>query len=476
MSSSFIGFLMMSNTSETLLAADGTPLRKKLAQALFQSKLRAFGLAVPLLAFVIVSFIVPILILLWQGIYDDDYATDMPNISQVLEEWDGYEAVSEKMYEALVRDFIVAMSIDRALTTRAGVRVNREISGAISLHKKLMRSVGKLKLSYDGKEQKAKSIFRALAKEDKNRNYILSPAERSEIGKELATDAVKKYAPFEQLVLKSSKKWSNIEIWRAMKVASRTYSPAYLAASLDYNYTFDGKFEKRDEDRQIHILLFFRTLEISLVVTIACLLLGYPVAYLLAGLPVRSANLLLILVLLPFWTSLLVRTTAWIAMLQGQGVLNDLFVVFGFATDDDRFSLIYNKTGTLIAMTHILLPFMILPLYSVMKTIPPSYVRAARSMGATNWTSFWRIYFPQSVPGIGAGALLVFILAIGYFITPALVGGQDGIMISNMIDFHMRKSLNWNLAAALGLVLLVFVLFLYWLYDRIVGIDNMKLG
>ena len=261
-----------------------------------------------------------------------------------------------------------------------------------------------------------------------------------------------------------------------MKVASRTYSPAYLAASLDYNYTFDGKFEKRDEDRQIHILLFFRTLEISLVVTIACLLLGYPVAYLLAGLPVRSANLLLILVLLPFWTSLLVRTTAWIAMLQGQGVLNDLFVVFGFATDDDRFSLIYNKTGTLIAMTHILLPFMILPLYSVMKTIPPSYVRAARSMGATNWTSFWRIYFPQSVPGIGAGALLVFILAIGYFITPALVGGQDGIMISNMIDFHMRKSLNWNLAAALGLVLLVFVLFLYWLYDRIVGIDNMKLG
>ena len=280
MSSSFIGFLMMSNTSETLLAADGTPLRKKLAQALFQSKLRAFGLAAPLLAFVIVSFIVPILILLWQGIYDDDYATDMPNISQVLEEWDGYEAVSEKMYEALVKDFIVAMSIDRALTTRAGVRVNREISGAISLHKKLMRSVSNLKLSYEGKEQKAKSIFRALAKEDDNRSFILSSTERSKIGKDLARDAVDRYAPFEQLVLKSSKKWSNIEIWRAMKVASRTYSPAYLAASLDYNYTFDGKFVKRDEDRQIHILLFFRTLEISIMVTIACLLLGYPDAYL----------------------------------------------------------------------------------------------------------------------------------------------------------------------------------------------------
>jgi putative spermidine/putrescine transport system permease protein len=133
-------------------------------------------------------------------------------------------------------------------------------------------------------------------------------------------------------------------------------------------------------------------------------------------------------------------------------------------------------TGTIIAMTHILLQFMILPLYSVMKTIPPSYTRAAKSMGATNWTAFWRVYFPQSVPGIGAGALLCFILAIGYYITPALVGGQDGQMISNIIDFHMRKSLNWNLAAALGLVLLVFVLFLFWIYDRVVGIDNMKLG
>jgi len=332
----------MSNISKKLLAADGTPLRKKLAQALFQSKLRAFGLVSPLLAFIIVSFIIPIITLLWQGVYDDDYATAMPNISEVVDAWDGYDAVSERMYEALVKDVIIAMSMDRALTTKAGVRVNREISGAISMHKKLMRSIGKLKISYEGKEQKAKSIFRLLAKEDTERNFILSQNQRAEIGKKLTKEAIEKYAPFEQFVLKSDKKWSNIEIWRAMKVASVKFSPAYLAASLDYNYTFDGKFEKRDENRQIHILLFFRTLEISFIVTVACLLLGYPIAYLLAGLPVKSSNLLLILVLLPFWTSLLVRTTAWIAMLQGQGVMNDLFVVFGFATDDDRFSLIYN--------------------------------------------------------------------------------------------------------------------------------------
>ncbi|MEM0943236.1 MAG: ABC transporter permease, partial [Pseudomonadota bacterium] len=337
-----------------------------------------------------------------------------------------------------------------------------------------------------------------------------------------------------------------------------SYTPAYYAAALDWQYTATGEFVPQDELRQIYIQLFLRTLEISIVVTLATLILGYPVAYLLSTLPNRISNLLLILVLLPFWTSILVRTTAWIAMLQGQGVLNDLMVFTNFndvvlwfmllfneyqdlniaslcakqvntiiasgaatleglrqtpdealstcARDliqvfstqgvnaaiseaealreaaqqsgygDERFSLIYNKTGTLIAMTHILLPFMILPLYSVMKTIPPSYVRAAKSLGATNSTAFWRVYFPQTIPGIGAGGLLVFILAIGYYITPALVGGQDGVMISNFIDNHMRSTLNWSLAAALGGVLLIFVLFLYWLYDKIVGIDNMKLG
>jgi putative spermidine/putrescine transport system permease protein len=270
--------------------------------------------------------------------------------------------------------------------------------------------------------------------------------------------------------------WADIETWQAMKTASRVYTPAYIAAALDRKMLADGSIVRQSEERRIHVQLFAKTLEISFLVTIFCLILGYPIAFLMASLPLRTSNLLLILVLLPFWTSLLVRTTAWIAMLQAQGVMNDLFVVFGLATDEDRFSLIYNKTGTLIAMTHILLPFMILPLFSVMKTIPPSYVRAAKSMGATDWTAFWRVYFPQSVPGIGAGALLVFILAIGYYITPALVGGQDGQMVSNIIDFHMRKSLNWNLAAALGLVMLVFVMFLFWVYDRVVGIDNMKLG
>jgi putative spermidine/putrescine transport system permease protein len=142
----------------------------------------------------------------------------------------------------------------------------------------------------------------------------------------------------------------------------------------------------------------------------------------------------------------------------------------------ERLALINNQTGTVIAMTHILLPFMILPLFSVMKTIPISYLRAAKSLGATNWTAFWRVYFPQSVPGIGAGCILVFILSIGYYITPELVGGTKGVFISNRIAYHISSSLNWGLAAALGTILLVIVMGLYWMYDKIVGIDNVKLG
>ena len=416
----------MTDSSNTLVTADGTPLKRKLAKALFRSRARAFGLVFPLLAFVIAAFIVPIAVLLWQGVWDSRYAELMPKSTVAMAKWDAVSPVTEEMAAAMVADLEVA----RAEKTigRVATRVNREISGARSTFTKTARSAAKMQ------------------------------------------------PPYVEALIANDELWADPELWRGVKIASKRLNPGYIASALDFKYEADGSFSRTDPERAIHVMLFMRTLEISFTVTVLCLLLGYPVAYLLSTLPARSSNLLLILVLLPFWTSLLVRTTAWIAMLQSQGVMNDLFVVFGIAADEDRFSLIYNKTGTLISMTHILMPFMILPLYSVMKTIPPSYVRAAKSMGATNWTSFWRVYFPQSVPGIGAGALLVFILAIGYYITPALVGGQDGQMISNIIDFHMRKSLNWNLAAALGFVLLVFVMFLFWVYDRLVGIDNMKLG
>ena len=269
--------------------------------------------------------------------------------------------------------------------------------------------------------------------------------------------------------------WSDVEIWGTIKAFSSPYTAGYFLEAADFNLTPDG-MERADEDVRIYGTLFVRTLWMSLAITFSCILLGYPVAWIMANLPDRSANMIMILVLLPFWTSLLVRTSSWKVLLQQQGVINDILVWIGLVADDNRLALINNATGTIIAMTHILLPFMILPLYSVMKGIPPSYLRAAKSLGATNWTAFWRVYFPQSVPGIGAGSILTFILSIGYYITPEIVGGTKGVFISNRIAFHISTSLNWGLAAALGTILLVVVLGLYWAYDRLVGIDNVKLG
>jgi putative spermidine/putrescine transport system permease protein len=269
--------------------------------------------------------------------------------------------------------------------------------------------------------------------------------------------------------------WVDPEVWQTIKIYSPDYTAGYFLNSIDMEKGPDGA-QMRPENQQIYIKLFIRTLWMSLLITASCIVLGYPVAWLLANLPLRSANVLMILVLLPFWTSLLVRTSAWKVLLQQQGVINEILVWLGFVDDANRLILMNNATGTVIAMTHILLPFMILPLYSVMKTVPPTYLRAAKSLGATNWTAFWRVYFPQSVPGIGAGSILVFILSIGYYITPEIVGGTSGVFISNRIAYHISSSLNWGLAAALGTILLAVVLLLYWCYDRIVGIDNVKLG
>jgi putative spermidine/putrescine transport system permease protein len=269
--------------------------------------------------------------------------------------------------------------------------------------------------------------------------------------------------------------WGDPDIWATIKVYSPPYTSGYFLNAVDMQLNAEG-VSMQPENERIYGILFKRTMFMSLMITGSCILLGYPIAWILANLPMRTANLLMILVLLPFWTSLLVRTSAWKVMLQQQGVINDILVWLGVVGDESRLIMINNQFGTIVAMTHILLPFMILPLYSVMQTIPPSYLRAAKSLGATPFTAFWRVYFPQSVPGIGAGSILVFILAIGYYITPEIVGGTSGTFISNRIAYHISSSLNWGLAAALGSILLGAVLILYWAYDRIVGIDNVKLG
>ena len=423
--------MVNSSPNSILLSADGTPLKKSLSRSLRQQKIRALLLISPLLIFILVAFIMPIVSMLSRSVENDLVSQTLPVTVSAIQSWDALsgELPDELVYKAFAQD--IQNAAKAKVHTKVALRLNYEKSGIASLFKKTARKAKKWDIETDG--------------------------------------------PFKEKLIKVHKGWGEVEVWQTIKTHSPRYTSGYFLNAIDMRKTAEGA-DFQPEDKTILIKLFQRTLVMSLIITFSCILLGYPVAWLLANLPMRQANLLMILVLLPFWTSLLVRTSAWKVMLQQQGVINDILVQLSLVSDDARLIMINNEIGTIVAMTHILLPFMILPMYSVMQTIPPSYLRAAKSLGATNWTAFWRVYFPQSIPGIGAGSILVFILAIGYYITPEIVGGTKGVFISNRIAYHILKSLNWGLAAALGTILLVAVLILYWTYDKIVGIDNVKLG
>jgi len=379
-----------------------------------------------LLAFILVTFAFPIAQMLYRSVNNTAFSDNMPNLVSYFESHEITGVPGEAAFAALVTDLKEAKKVRKVGVV--GTRVNYEFPGT-------------------------RSLFTSAGRKAKG----LQP-------------------PYKEAVLKLHKHWGSVRLWTTMQRVAQPHNLSFYMAAIDMTYDDAGNLVSVSEDRRIYVQLFIRTLWLSALIAGICLVLAFPVAHLLATLPLRYSNLLMIFVLLPFWTSLLVRTTSWIVLLQSQGVFNDILVLIGIIGEDGRIQLMYNRMGTIIAMVHILLPFMVLPLYSVMKTIPPSYMRAARSLGATPWTAFWRVYFPQTVPGIGAGILLVFILAVGYYITPALVGGSSGQLISNLIAFHMQQSLNWSLAAALGALLLFGILVLYWLYDRIIGIDNMKLG
>ena len=411
---------------QPLLTADGTPLKVSLQRSLRRSRIRALGLVSLPLLFLVVMFIIPIGWLLLRSFDDSLINQVLPRTFALYEQWDGQELPGEAMYEAL---FLDMTSADKLQLGRSTTRMNYEKSGWRSLMKKSARK------------------FKTL-----------------------------EGPPYKAAMIEIDKRWGDIEFWRSLGAMKDAYTLGYYLNAVDLRYDSDKNVIAQPEKRRVYVMLWRRTLLVSVLVTVFCLLLGYPVAHLLATLPLRQSNLLMICVLMPFWTSLLVRIVAWMIMLQQQGVINDTLVWSGLLADDNRLPMMYNFTGTIIVMTQILLPFMILPIYSVMKTIPPSLMKAALNLGASPTTAFIRIYMPQSVPGVGAGIILVFIVAIGYFITPELVGGKDGRLIGNLIAYHMKNSLNWGLASAMGVLLLAAILVLYWVYDKIVGIDNMKMS
>lgn len=267
--------------------------------------------------------------------------------------------------------------------------------------------------------------------------------------------------------------WGESETWFALRSGVRSFTTSYLLEAIDLRWTRAGGIASVPPDQAIYRAIFARTFGIAAVVTLITLVLGFPLAWLLANLPGRLAARLILLVLLPFWTSILVRTAAWTVLLQKYGILNDLLLALHIT--DQRFDLMYTRTGLIIAMTHIQLPFTLLPMYSIMRTISSSQMRAAYSLGARPFVAFRRVYLPQVMPGVMAGCLLTFILCLGYFITPALVGGPADQLIANFISNYINIELNWQMAAALSCILLTLTLGLFAVFARMFGIDRMKL-
>jgi putative spermidine/putrescine transport system permease protein len=421
-------------TDDVMRAADGTPLKIKLRQAERREVRRAFLLIAPLFLFIVISFLIPILVMLKNAFYDPDVVNNLPQTTELLRQWNGKELPGENVFAAFAADLKIA---SKAKTVAlVGKRLNYEVP---TLKSKVTVTARKL--------------------------------DKIETG------------PWMEAVTAADPVWKEVSTWTVVKRSGSAFTPYYLLSALDLKLANDGSIERTPQDRRIYLQVLGRTLSISLLVTLCTLILGYPVAYMLATLPQRTASILMIFVLLPFWTSLLVRTTAWTILLQDGGVMAQFLHISGITWIANIFGLMSGEPhlfktrfATVLAMTHIQLPFTLLPIYSVMKTISPTYMRAAKSLGATPFHAFRTVYVPQTMSGVAAGCLLTFILSLGYFITPALVGGGSDNMIAGFIDTAMNSEGNWGKSSALGFVLLTATLILYYVYNRLIGIDKMKLG
>ena len=252
------------------------------------------------------------------------------------------------------------------------------------------------------------------------------------------------------------------------------FLPIFWLSSLSF-FSAAGEVSTENYARIFNSALYRRTFvvtfQISISVTLICIVLGYPLCYWLTRLPDRTAAILMIFVLVPFWTSVLVRTYAWLVLLQRKGIINSTLMNIGII--DEPLQLAHNLTGSIIGMVHIMLPFLILPLYATMRSIDTDLVRAAVGLGSTPRGAFWRVFFPMSLPGLFAGIVLVFILSLGFFVTPALLGGGRVQMLAQRIESTITVYANWGAASALGVVLLVLALAMIWLMHRVIGLDKL---
>jgi putative spermidine/putrescine transport system permease protein len=386
--------------------------------------LRPFALATPLLLLLFFSFGAPIVALLSRAVYEPTIANALPRTIASLKQDSGPGVPDERVFLAFAADL---------------------------------------------KEAQAQGSVQEFAK---SLNTRLSGA-RSQVLR-IARSAAQDQATSKEAMIKAAPLLGEPRFWAATREGANRFTSFFLLNAFDLHWTDQGTIAAVPADQAVFVRVFGRTFLIATVVTLSTLALAFPLAYLMTNLRPAIAGIVLVLVLLPFWTSILVRTAAWTVILQKYGLLNDLLLWLGLTSQ--RLELMYSRTGLIIAMTHIQLPFTLLPIYSVMRSVPPSQLRAAQSLGAQPFTAFWRVYLPQVMPGVLAGCLLTFILCLGYYITPVLIGGASDQLISNFIANYVNAELNWEMAAALSFVLLASTLGLYVTMTRFLGLDLFKMG
>jgi putative spermidine/putrescine transport system permease protein len=387
----------------------------------------------PLLLFLLAAFVAPIGVFLARAVVEDEVAPILPRTLAALRGWDGAGAPGDGAFAALAEDLREARRRDQerggGALARAAARLNEDGPGF-------------------------RSLLPATA-----RRIAAEPGE----------------ADPRATVLAASPEWGEAETWAAIRRAAGPVSDFHLLAALDLKRDATGAMRAAaGEQAGVFRGVLARTLWVAALVTALCLLLGYPLAAMIAAAPPRWRGVLLALVLLPFWTSLVVRTAAWMVLLQREGVINAALQGMGLVAAP--LPLLFNRFAVVLAMVHILLPFMVLPLYAALRGIDPGLPRAAASLGAAPWRAFLCVTLPLSLPGIGAGCLLVFIQALGFYVTPALLGGPEDQMLAWFIGFFANRTVAWGMAAALSVVLLGAVTLLVGLYARLVGFERVRLA
>jgi putative spermidine/putrescine transport system permease protein len=376
----------------------------------------------PSVLFVAVFFILPVLFFMYKSVDNTPIVSKLPATMEIVQDWEGSDLPNENVYAAIVRDL---QSLELSQAAVLGRNLNYKLPGYRSLITKTTRKLPKI-----------------------------IPAGNTK-----------------NTLIKIDQRWADIRYMVVLRQQSGILTDFNLLTAIELQRDVKGSISFTSDENAIFHDLYWRTLYISIGVTLICLLIGYPVAYVMASSSPATANKLLMLVLVPFWTSLLVRTTAWVILLQTEGLVNDALIWTGITSEPIQ--LVYNMTGIFIAMVHVLLPYMILPLYSVMKNVQPAHLKAAASLGARPLQVFSKVYLPLTMPGVLAGSTLVFVLSVGFYVTPALVGGPGDQMIGYFIAYFTNSSANWGLAAALGTYLIVMVAVIYLIFGRLIGFNKL---